>query len=149
MKNIMMLSLLLLLFSACSKDDDNVDYAAIDKEIIQEYLQQNDLPAEEHPSGLFYHIKSEGSGYKVPPGAKVLASYTGKFLDGKVFDQGRLDYYPLSRLITAWQIGIPLLKKGGEATFYCPSGLAYGSKGAGSIPPNTVLIFEIKVIDFE
>ena len=54
----------------------------------------------------------------------------------------------LTRLIPGWQIAIPLLSKGGAGTFYIPSRLGYGPAGSGSIPPNTVLVFEIELIDF-
>jgi FKBP-type peptidyl-prolyl cis-trans isomerase len=52
-------------------------------------------------------------------------------------------------VIPGWQEAIPLLKKGGKGTFIIPSGLAYGSRGAGgAIKPNTVLVFEVELIDF-
>ncbi len=77
--------------------------------------------------------------------------YKGYLTDGTVFDQttGSLSAtFSLSGLIEGWQEGIPLLKKGGKGTFFLPSALGYGPSGAGSIPPNTVLIFEIELLDF-
>jgi FKBP-type peptidyl-prolyl cis-trans isomerase FkpA/FKBP-type peptidyl-prolyl cis-trans isomerase FklB len=50
-------------------------------------------------------------------------------------------------LIKGWQIGIPLMKKGGKATFYVPSELGYGGNDMGAIPPNSILIFDIELID--
>lgn len=146
MKNVILLALTLIVLASCSKDE--VDYAAIDEQKIQDYLGENNLNATRHASGLYYNVTVQGSGHTVPPGAVVTVRYTGKLLTGEVFDEGRLDNYPLNNLIKAWQIGIPLLKKGSEAIFYCPSDLCYGSSGTSGIPPHSVLIFNIKVIDF-
>jgi len=147
MKHLLLFGLLTVLFSACSKDDD-INYGPIDDQLIQDYLKDNNLEASKHQSGLYYKIVTPGTGDRVNPNAKVTIRYTGKLLDGTVFDSGKLNDTSLSSLIRAWQIGIPLLKVGSEAILYCPSGLAYGSSGSRSIPPNAVLIFDIKVIDF-
>ncbi|NJN77920.1 MAG: hypothetical protein HC803_05960 [Saprospiraceae bacterium] len=58
--------------------------------------------------------------------------------------------FGLNQVIRGWQIAIPMLQKGGKGTFYIPSGLAYGSRGAGGvIPPNAVLIFDVELLDFK
>lgn len=149
MKNILLGGLLLLMFTACSKDDENsVDYAAIDDQLILDYLAENDLDATKHTSGLYYKITSPGTGDQVYSNASVTIRYTGRLLDGTVFDSGKLTSEPLRGLITAWKIGIPLLKEGSEAILYCPSDLAYGKQATGSIPAHSVLIFDIEVISF-
>jgi FKBP-type peptidyl-prolyl cis-trans isomerase len=66
-----------------------------------------------------------------------------------IFDDGTLFEYPLSGLIKGWQIGIPKLEKRGKGTFFIPSGLAYGNKDAGTIPANSVLIFDIYLANFQ
>jgi len=68
-----------------------------------------------------------------------------------VFDQTPSDTtvtFPLANLIPAWQIGIPLIGRGGEITLYSPSNLGYGNQSVGSIPARSVLVFEIDLIDF-
>lgn len=120
-------------------------------------------------SGLYYYIRHKGSGIKVPRRAKVRVHYTGKLLSGKVFDSSReevakaeglyderRDYsgfsFPLGagRVIKGWDEGVALLNIGDEAVFLLPSYLAYGERGAGSdIPPNSPLLFEIKVLKLE
>jgi FKBP-type peptidyl-prolyl cis-trans isomerase FkpA len=52
-------------------------------------------------------------------------------------------------MIAGWQIGIPLLKTGGSGIFLLPSASGYGTSGYGSIPPNTVLIFEIDLVSVQ
>jgi len=66
------------------------------------------------------------------------------------YDRGQPLEFGLNQVIPGWQQAIPLLQKGGKGTFYIPSGLAYGTRGAGgAIPPNAVLIFEVELIDFK
>ncbi len=147
MKNVFFLGLMLLTLASCSKDDD-VDYGPIDEQKILDYLEANNKTATKDPSGLYYDITQAGTGKSYYPGAIVTVRYTGKFLNGEVFESNKTRG-PLSNYIAAWQIGIPKLKENGEAILYCPSSLAYGSKGGGSIPPNTPLIFEVKLILIE
>ncbi|PTB91567.1 hypothetical protein C9994_15320, partial [Marivirga lumbricoides] len=81
-----------ILLSACDKDcEDNPqecaeEQLATDIAIIEEYLTENNLEAQKHPSGLFYHIKEQGSGELPDFGQIVSVNYIGKFLDGRVFD---------------------------------------------------------------
>jgi hypothetical protein len=81
----------------------------------------------------------------------VLMHYTGWLLDGTVFDNSVAKNsplnMPLSNLIAGWQRGIPGMKPGGIRRLFIPSELGYGSRGAGaSIPPNSDLIFEVKLL---
>lgn len=139
----------LLLLTACG--DDGRPQSQIDRDLIREYLADNNLDAIEHPSGVFYNITQEGNGEFPNARSKVVVTYKGYFLDGEVFDEtapgDRLEI-ELTRLIPGWQIAIPLLSKGGAGTFYIPSRLGYGISGSGDIPPNTVLVFDIELIDF-
>ncbi|MGB1218088.1 MAG: FKBP-type peptidyl-prolyl cis-trans isomerase, partial [Saprospiraceae bacterium] len=65
------------------------------------------------------------------------------------YDRGEPIEFPLTGVIKGWQEAIPLLSKGGKGTFLIPSGLAYGARGAGAdIPGNTVLIFDVELLDF-
>jgi FKBP-type peptidyl-prolyl cis-trans isomerase FkpA len=70
-----------------------------------------------------------------------------------VFDNGGGEpiSYPLAGFIEGWKEGIPLFGAGGSGTLFIPSGLAYGITGSngGSIPPNTVIIFDIELISFQ
>ena len=93
-----------------------------------------------------------GTGPECPAGATPQMHYTGWTLDGKSFDssvsKGKPLDYPLGNLIKGWQEGVPGMKPGGIRRLYIPSELAYGSRGQGGIPPNSTLVFELKLLAF-
>ncbi|MEM8523623.1 MAG: FKBP-type peptidyl-prolyl cis-trans isomerase [Bacteroidota bacterium] len=123
----------------------------IDKEKIEDYLSENSIEAEVTDEGIYYTFEEEGTGENPSSNATVTVKYKGYLLNGEVFDQTEGDAtatFSLSRVIRGWQIGIPLFKKGGKGTIYIPSELAYGPTGSSSIPPNTVLAFDIELVDF-
>lgn len=133
---------------------DPKQQAAADAILIQNYLDENSINAQEHPSGIWYTISEPGTGGNPAVTSKVKTHYKGMLMDGKVFDssydRGQPLEFGLGQVIQGWQIAIPMLQKGGKGTFYIPSGLAYGTRGAGGvIPPNAVLIFEVELLDFQ
>lgn len=137
---------------ACKDDTSYDEQLEIDKQIIRQYLADNNIQADSLPSGLYYVITKEGSGGSPTFSSTVIVGYKGMLMDGTVFDQtqsGVPRTFYLGNLITGWQLGIPLLQKTGRGTFYIPSGLAYGTSGsAPTIPANAPLIFEIELVDF-
>lgn len=130
------------------------EQAAKDDKLIQSFLKAKGIDASKTDSGIYYQITKEGEGESPNIGSNVKTHYKGMLLDGKVFDssydRGQPLDFPLANVIPGWQQAIPLLSKGGKGTFYIPSGLAYGERGAGGvIPPNAVLIFEVELLDFK
>ncbi len=103
------------------------------------------------PSGLQYIIDREGTGESPEATDEVTVHYTGKLLDGTVFDssvsRGEPATFPLNRVIPGWTEGVQLMKEGAKYTFFIPSDLAYGPQGIqGAIPPHATLIFEVELI---
>ena len=103
------------------------------------------------PSGLQYVIEKEGTGAQPTAEDEVTVHYTGKLLDGKVFDssvnRGEPATFPRNRVIPGWTEGVQLMKEGAKYTFFIPSDLAYGAQGVpGAIPPHSTLIFEVELI---
>ena len=143
--------LLLVLFSCKDETLSPEEQYQEDIRIIEQYLSDNNLTADTTAYGLYYIITKEGSGGHPNLQSTVTVKYKGYLTDGTVFDQtngSETVKFLLSDLIPGWQLGIPLLKKGGEGTFFLPSYLGYGPSGSGSIPPNSVLIFDIVLVDF-
>lgn len=148
MKNIFAVIACFLMLTSCKVT--TVNQPELDDQLIQGYLFSNNLNATKNPSGLYYVITVIGTGVSPTVSSTVEVKYTGYLLDGTVFDQtatGKTFTSSLSGLITGWQIGIPLIKKGGKATLYIPSALGYGSRAMGPIPANSILIFDIELID--
>ena len=118
---------------------------------IKQYLSDRGLTADTTVSGIHYIITEEGSGGHPDVQSTVTVKYKGMLLDGTVFDQttdSETATFALNGLIPGWQQAIPLLQKGGKGTFLIPSYLCYGPSSVGPIPPNSVLIFDIELIDF-
>lgn len=101
-------------------------------------------------SGLQYTVKTEGSGASPKATDTVTVHYEGRLIDGTVFDssvkRGEPATFALNQVIKGWTEGLQLMKEGGEYTFYIPAALAYGEQGNPSIPPNSVLIFDVQLI---
>jgi FKBP-type peptidyl-prolyl cis-trans isomerase FkpA len=156
-KIFLFLAFFTLVFSACKKSDsittvDPAVQAKIDDDKIQVYLKANpSITATKDASGLYYQVIDPGTGVNPTTKSTVTVAYTGKLLDGTVFQTLPNFTHMLgpnatigdSGLIKGWQIGIPFIKTGGRILLLIPSALAYGPSGSGSIPPNTVLIFTI------
>lgn len=107
-------------------------------------------------SGLQYKVNKEGTGASPVLGDGVMVEYTGKLIDGTEFDStakhgGQPFAVPLTgnSVIKGWTEGLQLMKEGGEYTLYIPAHLAYGDKGQGKIPANSVLVFDMKIVKVE
>lgn len=149
MKYLTFLGVLILLFSACKKEESQADK---DDAIIRQYLSDNSIEATKDPSGLYYVVTEEGTGDHPDINSEVTVKYKGYLTNGTVFDEttgNSSTTFPLSGLIRGWQIGIPKLRQGGKGTFFVPSALGYGSQSVGNIPANSVLIFDIELVSFD
>lgn len=145
-KFILALLLLVGIFTSSCKLEDQTE---ADRMKIEQYLADNNLTATRHESGIYYNISTPGTGANPNLSSVVTVKYKGYLTNNNVFDQSTAGIqFALANLIPGWQIGIPLLKKGGKGTFYIPSELGYGSSGQGSIPANSVLIFDIELVNF-
>ncbi|WP_184543967.1 FKBP-type peptidyl-prolyl cis-trans isomerase [Mucilaginibacter sp. FT3.2] len=153
MKNLVLLLFIAsIAFASCSSGTpvDAVKQARIDDSIIRVYLSNNPIiKAVKDSSGLYYQVVKQGTGAYPTPTSTVTVNYRGKLINGAPFDSANGFNSPLGRLIEAWQTGIPHVKKGGNIRLFVPSKLGYGADGAGQIPANSVLVFDIDLIDFK
>jgi FKBP-type peptidyl-prolyl cis-trans isomerase len=126
---------------------------ASDSLSIEGFLSTKKIKAEKMLEGIFYTVHTEGVGAIPRQGDFVKIRYTGKLLNGKVFDQSPVDEPYVFQLgngqvITGWNKAIQKLKIGTKTTLYVPAYLAYGSTGIGNvIPPNSPLIYDIEVVE--
>jgi FKBP-type peptidyl-prolyl cis-trans isomerase len=105
-------------------------------------------------SGLQYEVLQEGDGKTKPKSDIVQVKYTGKLLDGTVFDStdkngGAPMDINLGGVIKGWTEGIQLMSKGSKYRFYIPSELAYGDNGAGPIPAGATITFDVELVDIK
>ena len=151
---------LIIGFSSCKKNSsvDPAEQAIIDDNLIKDFITKNNIPAIRHESGVYYQIISLGTGnFVYSDNTTITANYAGKLLSGTVFDKTNGTPIPLklgkfgatSGLIKGWRLGIPLIQKGGKIRLFIPSGYGYGDMDAGKIPANSVLDFEIELVDVQ
>ncbi len=153
MKHITMLLLLAALVMVSCKKFDPEKQAELDETIITDYITANGLTSKAVAtgSGLYYVIDSLGTGVYPTLASTVTVAYKGTLTDGTIFDKSTVTgaTFPLSGVIEGWQEGIPKYKEGGKGKLLIPSALGYGNQLVGSIPKNSVLIFDVTLIDVQ
>ena len=131
-------------------------------ELIAAYVKDHGIKAQPKANGLYVEIKKKGNGPTVAVGRQVTISYTGRLLDGTVFDSsneadctaaGRQWHEPLTyvvgemNLIPGWEEGIMGQPQGSQLQLIIPSAMGYGPQGAGQdIPPYSPLVFDIEIV---
>jgi FKBP-type peptidyl-prolyl cis-trans isomerase FkpA len=148
------LSLVIVLFAgdSCVKDAVCMDKTVQSEQTeIVNYAAANGINATAHSSGLYYQITNGGSGPSPTAGSKVFIKYTGKLLNGTIFDNQSSApvSYGLNGMILGFQIGLPLIQKNGIIKLIIPSSLAYGCKGFAGVPGNSVLYFDVELTDVQ
>jgi len=133
---------------------------------ISKYIADNNLKATKTATGLQYEITKQGSGPKIAKGDTAVVNYTGKLVNGKVFDTSIKEvaqknktydamrpYQPIriavgaGAVIPGWDEGLQLLNKGSKVTMLIPSSLAYGEQGLGPVPPYAPIVFDVELVD--
>ena len=119
----------------------------------EEFLKQNAKKSgvKTTASGLQYKTTVVGKGKRPTADSTVTVHYTGRLVDGQVFDssveRGEPIEFALNQVIEGWTEGVQLMKEGGKTTLYVPAKLGYAEQGVeGNIPPNSVLIFDIELL---
>lgn len=131
-----------------------------DDQTLQDYFKQNNLAPQKTASGLYYVMGKPGAGETPKRGQVVTVNYTGRTLDGNVFDSNTDPKFQhvepfkfilnAGQVIQGWDEGVSLVKKGGSIKLYIPSGLAYGPASPNpGIPANSILTFDVEVLNIE
>ena len=139
---------IIFMFNSCSKKKEEELKEEQDK-IISEYITSNNIDATKSNSGLYYSITKEGSSKKPNSTSQVRVSYKGYLINGTEFDKSDSTgvVFKLNQVIEGWTEGITYFGEGGEGTLFIPSHLGYGNQSKENIPKNSVLLFDIKLID--
>ncbi|BAP41735.1 FKBP-type peptidyl-prolyl cis-trans isomerase [Pseudomonas sp. 21LCFQ02] len=101
-------------------------------------------------SGLQFEVLTAGDGAKPTREDQVRTHYHGTLIDGTVFDssydRGEPAEFPVGGVIAGWTEALQLMGTGSKWRLYVPSELAYGAQGVGSIPPHSVLVFDVELL---
>ena len=128
-----------LFVSACNKD-----YSGD----IEDYLAEKNLTAQKTDDGLYYIIDVPGNEIKPKLNSDVKVIYKGYLTNGTVFDEKTTAIeFNLSQVIAGWTRGIPLFGEGGKGKLIIPPSLGYGDTENGTIPANSILVFDIELVD--
>jgi len=141
------------------------DFRLLEGDLISEYVEKHNIKAKPTASGLYFVKNVSGKGKAIKNGSKVAIHYTGKFLDGTVFDSSVEYGMPIEltvgedRFIPGWEEALLLMRGGDKVTVLIPSNLSYGARGikdprdpsgaAYIIPPYTPLVFDLEVVTVE
>lgn len=128
--------------------------AGLNEKAGKEFLEANGKRVEVKtlPSGLQYEVLKEGDGPMPTATDQVMVHYTGKLIDGTVFDssvdRGEPATFGVTQVIPGWVEALQLMKAGSKWRLHIPSQLAYGPQGAGGIiGPNSTLIFDVELLE--
>lgn len=148
---------LMVLVASCKKKDneyvcsyDPCSLKASDAEVkqVEAYLTANGINAVKHCSGMYYLVSDTGTGSRPTSCSAVAVTYKGSLANGNVFDKATTPVsFSLVTLIEGWKMGIPLIKSGGKIKLIIPPSLGYGPAANQGIPANSVLIFDIDLLD--
>lgn len=139
-------------FTAAAKivqDEASKELRAAGEEFLAANKDKDGVQVTE--SGLQYKVIEAGEGDTPKPSDQVTVHYTGKLVDGTVFDssipRGEPTQFGVTQVIPGWVEGLQLMKPGAKYEFFIPQDLAYGERGSqGAIPPYAALIFEVELI---
>lgn len=121
-------------------------------ESIKKYVADNKINVEPTPEGIYIMTTKKGTGAQPQPMQTVTVHYTGKLLDGTVFDSSVKRGEPFSfmlgarQVIPGWEVAVSRMHVGEKVTVLIPSDFAYGERGNYAIPPFSPLVFDIELL---
>lgn len=114
-----------------------------------DFVKENNLTTTVLPYGVHIIITKPGSDVKPTLQDRVRVKYSGRLVNGEVFDSNDDISFALSSVILGWQVGIPEIGEGGSCTLIVPPLAGYGSSARPSIPANSVLIFDVELFEVQ
>ena len=122
--------------------------------LVSTSAQAQPMAGETLPSGVVVTHLKQGSGATPSASDTVKVHYRGKLTNGTEFDSSyqrkQPISFPLKQVIPCWTQGVQKMRPGGKAKLFCPAHTAYGARGVpGTIPPDSVLIFDVELLAIE
>lgn len=146
MKYFFSFAVLIFFLAACTQDAD-VQFNE-DMKLIEQYITANNLQnVQSDENGLHYIIREPGTGSTPKDTSLVKVGYEGKLLNGNIFDRNDEAQFRVNGLVPGFSQALLKLKEGGDLMVIIPSGLAYGPTARSGIPANSILIFDIKLLE--
>lgn len=134
--------------TSCTDVDPKADSSALLK-----FASNNGITPVKDTTGLYYQILTQGSGVSPSDNSVIFVSYTGKRMDGTIFDSitnSAKTGWQLGTLIPGWRIGLPKIKSGGRIKLLIPSAYGYGCQGvASALDPNSPIYFDITLVSVQ
>jgi len=151
------LALLMMVTASCSKKNKSCNPVPVTQEEpdILKYISENGITASRDNSGIYYQILAPGAGISPSNTSKVTINYIGKLLSNVVCDSASNKEWPMTSLVTGFQIGLPLIKKGGKIKLILPSSYGYGctpiydASNNVKVPANSILVFDIELLNVQ
>jgi FKBP-type peptidyl-prolyl cis-trans isomerase FkpA len=149
MKIVLSILALAFIVTSCGSTYSDEEIKKFDKKIVA-YLAKKGIECEKSPSGLYYKIIDEGDAdaRKIQYSDKISFTYKGTFLNGKVFDEQTDPVeFDVKVLIGAWKEAVLHVKRGGKIFLVSPPNLGYGDRQLDDIPVNSILVYELEVVE--
>lgn len=144
MKTVINLFILLVLFTSCGGYSDS-EKSQVELQ-IQGLIKKKGWKMEKSESGVYQQLVEEGKGNEIHLRDILVVSYTGYLINGTVFDKTKKPIeLDMTAVIAGWKEVLVSKKVGSKVRFICPPHMAYGRSSKGSIPENSILIFEVFV----
>jgi len=140
--------LLILILGACSTYSDE-DLKGFDK-TIREWIRQQNIQYKSTDSGLYYYFENKGQGQKIKYTDSVTVQFKGTLLDSTIFEIEKVPVtFAVNEVIIAWKEVLLMSERKAKIKIIVPPQLGYGNHKLDKIPQNSILLYEIEIIDIK
>jgi len=140
--------LLILILGACSTYSDE-DLKGFDK-TIREWIRQQNIQYKSTDSGLYYYFVNKGQGQKIKYTDSVTVQFKGTLLDSTIFEIEKVPVtFAVNEVIIAWKEVLLMSERNAKIKIIVPPQLGYGNHKLDKIPQNSILLYEIEIIDIK
>lgn len=140
------------LFYSCNKKEDECKKPDIfvptrEHEVLDMHIARNQIDAIKAPEGFYYAIHAQGEGKTPDYCSRIKVNYQGNLATNEKFDENTNTEFSLGNLVSGWALGLQHIQEKGIITLYLPPSMGYGNQIVNNIPPNSILIFKIELLE--